>query len=141
MLMCPLTDLLPVARHCLRKLSQKLFFLVVWMKESVMATRGNFKIEVPTPKDFTFCMQTLHIWKDQKTKEWCQNYGNIYFHFTMSWVKKHNSGMTVEDVTITGDTFNLLKPNHLCLLHHKGFLETIVTKLTIFYHSSKYEDF
>ena len=64
-----------------------------------------------------------------KSKEWCQCYGNVYFHLTMSFVQKHNKKMTFEDVTIAMDTFTLLIPDHLHFLHQKTSLEIIVAKL------------
>ena len=38
----PIDALLLVARNWLRKISQTLFFLLVWVEESAMAASGNF---------------------------------------------------------------------------------------------------
>ena len=37
--------------------------------------------------------------------------------------------MTIEDVTMTADTFTLLMPQHLCFLHQMGLLEIIFARL------------
>ena len=72
--------------------------------------KGKFtKNMKPILKDFVFHMRALRIWKDEKkTVEWHQSYGNVYFHFNISCVQKHNSHINVEDITIDEDTFTLL---------------------------------
>ena len=81
------------------------------------------------PKDFAFHMQALRIWKDAKTLEWCQCYGNMYFHFNISCVQKHNRQMNLKYITIGKDSFTFLTSEHLQFLKQKGFLQTLVKKL------------
>ena len=81
------------------------------------------------PIDLIFCMQVLQIWKDQKTKEWCHYYGNIYFHLTMSCAQKHRKEITIEDVSMSVDAFTLLMHKHCHFLCQKGLLKIIAARL------------
>ena len=65
-------------------------------------------------KGFAFHMKTLCMWKDPKTMENRQHFGNVYFSLNIACVQNHSSGMNVEDVTKDDDTFTVLMPD---LLH------------------------
>ena len=123
-----LTTFLPVVRSHSRKISQKLFFCWIGCMKVPQLQVGNFKKEVPIPKRLCFFMHVLQLWKDKKPKEWHQHYGNVYFNFTMSCVKKHKKEMTIEDAIIAEDS-TLLTLDHLHLLPQKGSPETITAKL------------
>ena len=62
----------------------------------------------------------MEIWKDPKTMEWCQCYGNVYFHFNISCAQKHSREMNGEDITTGLDTFTILTPDYLCFLKYEG---------------------
>ena len=48
---------------------------------------GNVKNKMPAFKRFHILYAGAVNIQGPKTKEWCQHYGNIYFHLTMSCVK------------------------------------------------------
>ena len=49
-------------------------------------------------------------------------YGNVYFHFNMRCVQKHNAAMNFDDHTIIDDISALLHTDHLRFVKWKGFL-------------------
>ena len=44
-------------------------------------------------------------------------------------VSRKTGDMTVEDITISDDTFALLRTDHMTFLKHKAFLHTMVSKI------------
>ena len=62
-------------------------------------------------------MKMLQIWKDPKTMEWCQHYGNVNFHFNISCAQKYNREMNVENIISGEDTFIFVTADHLHFLN------------------------
>ena len=72
-----------------------------------------WKMYLP-PTEFDFHVKALCIWKDSKTLEWRQWYGNVDFYFNIRCAEKLNRVITVENVNINDDTFFLLTPDYMC---------------------------
>ena len=87
----------------------------------------------PPPKDFVFHLKVLRVWKGQATHEWWQRCGNVYFHFNIKYLQKQNNDMTIEDITISDDTFAPFNTDHSWYLNQKGFLQGIVSNKKFWY--------
>ena len=82
-----------------------------------------------SPKDLVFWMQALQIWRTKGHQDWQQHYGNVYFHLKISCLWLHNSGLTIDNITMAADTFALLSQDHLCFLWQQNLFETILQKV------------
>ncbi len=51
---------------------------------------------------------------------------NLYFHLTMSCVKKHNEGMEARHTQVSDDILQMLTRQHMEVLSQKGFFRLMV---------------